>query len=187
MADAITVEQYKELADAYARTHSVTEAGKAIGASRQLASRYINRGDPRRNLPPIRERLERVTKAANKEADRIVIKELAKRSAITMRDIVDKGKELALKVIEVRLEKPELFDESVGAFVKSIHGVESALDGRPSETTKVVIDDGRRSDILAELERIEIEKRQEAVAAGDAEPIERARSASADSKERKTA
>ena len=68
--EGITVEKYRELERAYAKKQSANVVAKACNVHYRTAKKYIDKGDPRRGLPPIALTFARAQKKATEKVMR---------------------------------------------------------------------------------------------------------------------
>ncbi len=66
---AITIDKYNEMYTAYQENQSPDSVAKKCGVHRDTATKYIEEGDPSRNLRPLRDRFQKVMEGAQARQD----------------------------------------------------------------------------------------------------------------------
>jgi len=117
---AISIDTYNAMYDAYMAQQSAAYVAKTAGVDRRTAKRYIERGDPKRNLRPLKQRYQAVIQSAQQKADydlataraevqgaaRVMLHRLAERIRLLDPDELDANRvTTSLKDLQVVLER----------------------------------------------------------------------------------
>lgn len=116
----VSIDKYNAMYEAYMAEQSAAAVAKATGVDRRTAQRYIERGDPGRNLRPLRMRYQAVVTRAQERQDytlaqaraevqgaaRVLLNRVAARIKVLDPDEVDANKLPSfLKDLQVVLER----------------------------------------------------------------------------------
>jgi hypothetical protein len=120
---------YEAMVAAWVQSPTVNHVVTTCKVSAHTAKRYIEHGDPARDMPPIRERGKAIAAQVAAATDAAVVAE-----SVPVIDLVDMAKRLVKGATEAALEHPEsLRPEYISALLKTAHAVEATLKGKPSE------------------------------------------------------
>ena len=65
----LSLDKYNQMYLAYQETQSAAHVGRVCGVSARVAAKYINQGDPTRNLRPLKDRFDSVVSQAQSKQD----------------------------------------------------------------------------------------------------------------------
>lgn len=133
-AQGISVEKYTEMAEAFWQIQSVNHVAKTCKVNMATAKKYIEKGDPKRGLTPIRERFKGEVAQKIKEQNRTWAQAMTEWAAI-----IDTGK----KKLKERLEQVAPEDWSADKLIDMLDKLvkdESFVLGGPDSRHEIAND-----------------------------------------------
>jgi hypothetical protein len=115
----ISVDLYNAMYAAWCERQTVAHVMKACRVNRQTAERYVERGDPKRKLPPLRARWERTQQAAQMAEDYSLVK--------ARREIQTVGRAFLQRVAQ-RIANLDPADLDPNAVIKQLQTVQVVLE-----------------------------------------------------------
>lgn len=159
---------YEAMVAAWAERGNVNYTAKTCHVTRDTVRKYVNEGDPARDMPPIRERAKAIVAAVEARTDAAIVE-----AEVEMAEISVASKRVALQQLKRRIEDQETFGaESLGAFISHVDKLDCRLKGVAGATIKVEITDGRTRDELLDVLEGLVVKRALPEPAADAEVVD---------------
>jgi len=149
----VPVEKYNEMWVAYQERQTITQVAKSVdGIGKDAAKKYIERGDPKRGLRPLRARFIEVQQRAQKKADYtaadarreslIIARRYEQQIGMHLKDreyiIEKKDKATGKKKKEVRLKKKTEFPKTLSSEIDKTARLKQFLLGEEDSRIKIV-------------------------------------------------
>ena len=122
-AGVVTVETYDSMWTAYCQQQTALHLAATAGVHRDTAAKYIEKGDPKRGLRPLKDRFAEIQAAATKKADEAAVVDLAKARRKSLQ-ITDTAKDLVIKELQKVAQGKKALG-NLDRIISAIHKVEA--------------------------------------------------------------